>query len=54
MEFVFTEEQQMIRETAKGYFVENATSARTRRAMAADGIDRDLWTGFCRTSALPV
>ena len=52
MEFVFTEEQQMIRETAKGYFVENATSARTRRAMAADGIDRDLWTGFCQDLGL--
>ncbi|MFM8542995.1 MAG: acyl-CoA dehydrogenase family protein [Chakrabartia sp.] len=52
MEFVFNEEQQMIRETAKGYFVENATSARTRRAMAADGIDRDLWTGFCQDLGL--
>ena len=52
MEFVFTEEQQMIRETAKGFFVENATSARTRRAMAADGIDRDLWTGFCQELGL--
>jgi len=52
MEFVFTEEQQMIRETAKGFFVENATSARTRRAMAADGIDSDLWTGFCQDLGL--
>lgn len=47
MEFVFTEEQQMIGDTAKGFFVENATSERTRDAMAADGIDRDLWTSFC-------
>ncbi len=47
MEFVFTEEQQMIGETAKAFFVENATSARTRKAMAADGIDHDLWTAFC-------
>lgn len=47
MEFVFTEEQQMIGETAKAFFVDNATSERTRKAMAADGIDRDLWTAFC-------
>ncbi|QJQ31355.1 acyl-CoA dehydrogenase [Sphingomonas lacunae] len=47
MEFVLTEEQQMIGETAKAFFVENATSERTRNAMAADGIDRDLWTSFC-------
>lgn len=47
MEFVFTEEQQMIGETAKAFFVENATSERTRKAMAVDGIDRDLWTSFC-------
>lgn len=47
MEFVFTEEQQMIGETAKAFFVENATSERTRKAMTADGIDRDLWAAFC-------
>ena len=47
MEFAFTEEQAMIAETARGFFAEHATSARTRQAMAADGIDRALWTGFC-------
>lgn len=47
MEFAFTDEQQMIGETAKAFFVENATSARTRKAMAAEGIDHDLWTSFC-------
>ena len=47
MEFAFTEEQAMIAETARGFFAENATSARTRQAMAADGIDRELWTSFC-------
>ena len=47
MEFAFTEEQAMIAETARGFFTENATSARTRAAMAADGIDRDLWSSFC-------
>ncbi len=47
MEFVFTEEQAMIAETVKGFFAEHATSERTRKAMAADGIDRDLWSAFC-------
>jgi alkylation response protein AidB-like acyl-CoA dehydrogenase len=47
MEFVFTDEQQMIGETAKAFFVENATSERTRKAMAGNGIDADLWTAFC-------
>lgn len=47
MEFVFTDEQGMIGETAKAFFAENATSERTRKAMAADGIDHALWTSFC-------
>ena len=47
MEFAFTEEQAMIAETARAFFADNATSERTRRAMAADGIDRDLWQSFC-------
>ena len=47
MEFVFTEEQAMIAETVRGFFAENATSERTRKAMAADGIDRELWNSFC-------
>lgn len=47
MHFVFTEEQAMIAETVKGFFAEHATSERTRKAMAADGIDRDLWSAFC-------
>ena len=52
MEFVFTEEQQMIGETARAFFAENATSERTRKAMAADGIDRELWTAFCQELGL--
>lgn len=56
MEFVFTEEQQMIGETARAFFAENATSERTRRAMAAGGpdagIDRALWTAFCQELGL--
>lgn len=47
MEFAFTEEQAMIAETARDFFAEHATSARTRTAMAADGIDRALWSSFC-------
>ena len=35
MQFAFTDEQAMIAETARGFFVEQATSARTRAAMAA-------------------
>ena len=47
MEFAFTDEQKMIAETVQAFFRENATSARTRQAMAADGIDRALWQAFC-------
>jgi alkylation response protein AidB-like acyl-CoA dehydrogenase len=46
MEFAFTDEQRMIAETVQGFFAENATSERTRRAMAGNGIDVDLWRGF--------
>ena len=47
MEFAFTDEQKMIAETAFAFFRENATSDRTRKAMAGDGIDRELWSAFC-------
>lgn len=52
MEFAFTDEQRMIEETARAFFAENATSARTRKAMAGDGIDRALWTAFCQELGL--
>lgn len=52
MEFSFTDEQQMIAETVRGYFAEHATSARTRAAMAGRGIDEPLWQGFCRDLCL--
>lgn len=52
MEFAFTEEQQMIGETARAFFAENATSERTRAAMAGDGIDRALWSAFCQELGL--
>jgi alkylation response protein AidB-like acyl-CoA dehydrogenase len=46
MEFAFTDEQAMIGETARGFFADNATTERTRAAMAGDGIDRALWQAF--------
>ena len=46
MDFAFTEEQAMIAETARAFFAEQATSERTRAAMAADGCDHDLWRAF--------
>lgn len=52
MHFAFTDEQAMIAETARSFFAENATSQRTRAAMAADGIDARLWTAFCQELAL--
>ena len=52
MHFVFTEEQAMIGETARALFAENATSQRTRAAMAADGIDAALWIAFCQELGL--
>ena len=52
MEFALSDEQQMIAETARAFFAENATSERTRKAMALDGVDPDLWQGFCRDLGL--
>lgn len=52
MEFAFTEEQAMIAETVKAFFAENATSERTRTAMAGDGVDRALWSSFCQELGL--
>lgn len=52
MDFVFTDEQRMIAETAQAFFTENATSDRTRTAMAADGIDHALWQAFCQELGL--
>lgn len=52
MHFAFTDEQVMIAETAKAFFAENATSERTRAAMAAGGVDRALWQAFTRELGL--
>jgi alkylation response protein AidB-like acyl-CoA dehydrogenase len=52
MNFTFTPEQLMIGETARSFFAENATSKRTRQAMAEGGIDGDLWRAFCQELGL--
>ena len=52
MEFAFTDEQALIADTVRAFFRENATSERTRRAMALDGVDRDLWRAFCQELGL--
>ena len=44
MEFAFTEEQQMIRETAAQFLADTCDSAAVRRAMATDtGFEPELW-----------
>lgn len=48
MEFAFTEEQQMIRDTAAGFLAEVSTSEAIRAAMATEqGFDADLWQRIC-------
>ena len=52
MNFAFTDEQTMIADTVRAFFVVSATSERTRAAMAADGLDRGLWASFCEELGL--
>lgn len=48
MEFKFTEEQQMIRDTAESFLIENSTSEAVRNAMATElGYDPQLWQQIC-------
>lgn len=48
MEFAFTEEQQMIRDTAAAFLAEVSDSAAVRRAMATEqGYDPELWRRIC-------
>ncbi|MAY35057.1 MAG: acyl-CoA dehydrogenase [Spongiibacteraceae bacterium] len=48
MDFVFTEEQQMIRDTAESFLAEVSTSEAVRKAMASDtGFDDALWQQIC-------
>lgn len=48
MEFRFTEEQQMIRDTAESFLRDHSTSEAARKAMASEqGYDGDLWQRIC-------
>ena len=48
MDFRFTEEQLMIRDTADAFLLEVSTSAAVREAMATElGYDPDLWRRIC-------
>ena len=48
MDFAFTEEQKMIRETAAQFLLDQSDSAAVRRAMASDsGFDPALWQRIC-------
>jgi len=48
MEFTFTDEQQMIRDTAEGFLAEVSTSEAVRTAMATElGYDEVLWQRIC-------
>ena len=48
MEFAFTDEQAMIRDTAAAFLAEVSTSEAVRAAMATEqGYDSDLWTRIC-------
>ncbi|MBP8924582.1 MAG: acyl-CoA/acyl-ACP dehydrogenase [Pseudomonadales bacterium] len=48
MEFAFTDEQQMIRETAAQFLADHSTSAAVRAVMAGEtGFDATLWQRIC-------
>ncbi|GHD37957.1 acyl-CoA dehydrogenase family protein [Halioglobus pacificus] len=49
MEFSFTEEQQMIRDTARSFLAEVSSSAAVRGVMGSElGYDPDLWQRVCK------
>lgn len=49
MDFAFTDEQKMIRDTVESFLAETSTSAAVRAAMATDaGYDAALWQTLCR------
>ncbi len=49
MEFAFTEEQQMIRDTAESFLQDVSNSEAIRTAMATDaGFDAELWQRICQ------
>ncbi len=48
MDFVFTEEQQMIRDTAESFLAQVSTSEAVRQAMESEsGFDPELWQKIC-------
>lgn len=54
MEFAFTDEQLMIRDTAQAFLAEVSTSEAIRAAMATDtGYDRQLWQQICNDLVWP-
>jgi alkylation response protein AidB-like acyl-CoA dehydrogenase len=54
MEFKFTEEQEMIRDTAEAFLAEVSTSAAVREAMATElGYDPQLWQRVCQEMFWP-
>jgi alkylation response protein AidB-like acyl-CoA dehydrogenase len=49
MQFAFTEEQQLIRESARVFFNESVSSERVRAALRTElGYDQDLWNAMVR------
>jgi alkylation response protein AidB-like acyl-CoA dehydrogenase len=49
MDFAFTEEQQMIRDTAESFLQDVSHSEAIRTAMATEaGFDADLWQRICQ------
>lgn len=54
MEFAFTDEQRMIRDTAQQFLAEVSTSEAIRMAMTTDiGYDRQLWRQICSDLVWP-
>jgi len=54
MEFSFTDEQQMIRDTAEAFLSEVSTTAAVRAAMATEtGFDPQLWQRICEEMVWP-
>ncbi|WP_160287994.1 acyl-CoA dehydrogenase family protein [Pseudomonas knackmussii] len=47
MEFAFTDEQQMIRDSAESFLADASPSSAVRAAMAAGGHDQALWQRIC-------
>jgi alkylation response protein AidB-like acyl-CoA dehydrogenase len=54
MEFAFSDEQEMIRESAESFLADVSDSAAVRAAMASErGYDPELWQRLCREMVWP-